>query len=140
MRVKEIKKTTQKDLTCALNSFGKVQRFLIENQCRDLDRAVVLVDDTHGNTGLISMAWVRMRGRWSAERLKDLDNKSGSGDISTPGSTLLRERGVEFTGRHYAGRRKGEQFTRAEAVPLTGSMNPHLLDAVANVASYLPSP
>lgn len=140
MRVREIKKNIRKDLTCSLNSFGKVQQFFIEHPCRKLDRAVLVIGDGRGDTSLVSIAWVRMRSQRSAKELKNLDNKSGSGDISTAGSTLLQTKGVKFTGEHYAGRLKGPQFVRAEAVPLTGSMNSHLLDAIANISSFLPSP
>lgn len=140
LRLKELRRTAKQDLECSLNSFGEVQKLFLEEPCRSLNRAVLIVGDRQGNTALVSIAWVRMRSYKSAQRLKALDNKDGSGDISTVGSLLLRSRGIEFTGAHYAGRRSRSLFVRAEAVQVTGSMNTNVLDAVAELSVHLPPP
>lgn len=140
LRLKEIKQTAKRDLNCALNSFGQVRQFLIDHPCRSLKRAVLIIADEHGNTGLVSVAWVQMRSYKNARRLKALDDKNGTGDITTVGSTALRSRGVEFTGKYYAGLPSRSLFVRAEAVPVTGSMNPQVLDGAAHMSVYLPPP
>lgn len=128
------------DSKCATHSFGQVRGFFAHTPCRSLRRALVVIADEHGATGVVSIAWVRMPGRGDAARLKRLDDIQGTGDVYPLAGWALTSRGVHFTGEHYASRQQRSLFVRAEAATASGSMDPGLLRGAAEVAKRFPPP
>lgn len=140
MRLRKAKREVRREIRCSARSFGEVRSFFLRSPCRSLRRALLVLDDGHGNSSLLSIAWVRMSVSRRAAELKKLDDRDGTGDIAAPADPLLKSRGVEFTGKHYQSRRKGSLFVRAEAVPLQGHSSSTVLDGVPEVAVELPPP
>ncbi|MBA8827333.1 hypothetical protein FHX42_004717 [Saccharopolyspora lacisalsi] len=128
------------DPKCAAHSFGQVQGFFVHTPCRSLRRTLVGLADEHGNTGVVSIAWVRMSGGGSAARLKRLDDVQGTGDVHPLAGWALTSRGIRLTGEHYDSRRKRSLLVRAEAAAASGSMDPGLLQGAAEVAKRFPPP
>ena len=140
MSLKELKKVAKKDLECALQSRGQVQRFLLRNPCRSLDGVVLAIGDPDSDLVAVSVAWVRMRSKDTAAELKKLEDAPGTGDITPIAAEVLQLGDVRFTAAHYASRQAGALLVIAEADPLRGQPPAVLLDAVAHVADELPAP
>lgn len=140
MRLKVDRREFRDGLECAVHSFGQVRQFFLRTPCRSLKRALLMIGDEHGNTAVISIAWVRMSSTRSTNRLKKLDDVQGTGDVYPFAGWALEAQEVHFTGKHYASRRSRSLFVRAEAAPASGSMDAGLLEGAAKVAKLLPPP
>ncbi|WP_190819947.1 hypothetical protein [Saccharopolyspora pogona] len=125
---------------CVLHSFGQVRDFFVETPCRSMTRTLVPLADEHGNTAVVSIAWVQMRTSGAARELDRLDYRDGTGDVTALGHSVLAAQGVSFTGEHYKSRVKGTLFVRAEAAPVSGNPDPALLEGMAQIAVLLPRP
>ncbi len=62
---------------CEVSSYGQVQEFFLRTPCRALDRMLFLLGDEHGNTIVVSVAWVEMGSANSARRLRNLTARLG---------------------------------------------------------------
>ncbi|GAA4870902.1 hypothetical protein [Saccharopolyspora cebuensis] len=130
----------QRTLGCVVHSFGEVREFFVRNPCRSLVRTLVPLEDEHGNSAVVSIAWVRMPTGRGARALERLNHRQGTGDLTALGQGALTARGVVFTGDHYRGDARGKLFVRAETAPAVGTMEPGLMEAAAKVAVLLPPP
>lgn len=74
---KRLKQTAKRELVCGPHSFGQVREFFLRTPCRSLDRIVLALGDSGGNTVVVSVAWVRMPRADSAEKLKELVDVQG---------------------------------------------------------------
>lgn len=140
MGLKAIRREVKQDLECALHSFGQVQQFFLRTPCRSLQRMLLPLGDGHGNTIVLSIAWVRMFNASSAERLKQLADTYGTGNVSPIGREILEQRGIRFAGQHYASHRTGSLVVIAEATSGSGWPNAEMLDGAAHVAVEFPPP
>lgn len=140
MNLRVTKRTVKSNIKCSARSFGAVQQFLLRTPCRSLKRTILVLADPSGGSVVVSIAWVRMPNARNAERLKQLDNRDGTGDIYAAANGLLSRSGVNFTGEHYRSRRSGSLFVRAEAAQMRGNPAPTLLNGAAAVAVELPPP
>ncbi|MFD8500796.1 hypothetical protein [Amycolatopsis sp. NPDC059657] len=138
--LKSLKQTAKRDLKCVTASFSEVRDFFAHNPCRSLDRLLVAVADSHGNTVVVSVAWVKMPKADTTGKLKRIIDIQGSGDISPLASGALGLGGVDFTGHHYASRQSGSLLVVAETAPGGGHPGNELLDTVAEVAAEFPAP
>jgi hypothetical protein len=138
--MRSLKKTARERGQCVANSFGEVREFFLRTPCRSLDRMLFAVGDDRGNVLLVSVAWVGFSSRGKAVDFKNLNDVHGIGDITPLAGSLLEMAGVRFTGHHYHSRRDGNTIVVAEAESATGTVAAEILDAVAEVASYLPQP
>lgn len=125
---------------CTANSTGQVRECLQSTPCRSMQRSLLTISDTRGNTIVVSIAWVRMPSAGSAGRLVRLADTNGTGGVTPIAGRTLGLRGVRFTGKHYASRVFGDLVVTAEATPGSGQPAPELLDSVARVASEFPEP
>lgn len=138
--LKTIKQTAKRELKCVTASFSEVRDFFAHNPCRSLDRFLVAVADTKGNTVVVSVAWVKMAKADTTGKLKRLIDIQGSGDISPLASSALGLAGVDFTGHHYASRQNGTLLVVAETAPGGGHPGNDVLNTAAEVAVEFPAP
>lgn len=115
---------------CALVSFGRVQEFLVEHRCRDVQRLQVPLSHD-GGTMSVLVSEVRLRSAHQAWEFKELLDEHGSGDIR-PISPH-----PEFTGEHYDSKRRGSSVLVAESEPVDGAVSDELLDTTAETAVQL---
>ncbi|MGH3830866.1 MAG: hypothetical protein ACRDRS_10535 [Pseudonocardiaceae bacterium] len=139
-RLGQTLKQVDRDFQCALRSTGQVQQFFVSERCRSLQRTLIPLADTEGNTIIVAIAWVRMVNSSGAIRLADLINADGTGGIAPLAGALLGYDGIQFTGQHYAVRRSGDLVVIAEATPWRGQPSGTALDSIASVAAEFPSP
>ncbi|PPK66418.1 hypothetical protein V5P93_002552 [Actinokineospora auranticolor] len=83
-----------RDSDCAAHAYGKVKQFLVENQCRQLSRAVFITPMDDGRTVYTSVSVVRMPDRAAAEKLELLVRSDDTGSVND----LLREKRVVVPG------------------------------------------
>lgn len=140
MGLRAISREINRELQCAVHSYGQVREFFLRTPCRSLQRTLLVITDADGDTAVVSIAWVRMGNASRAARLQQLVDTDGTGNVSPIASAVLEARGVQFTGEHYASRRTGSLVVIAEAAPDTGQPDAEVLDAAAQVAVVFPSP
>jgi len=138
--LRRLRQVARTELTCGAHSFGQVRQFLLRHPCRRLDRLLLAIADTRGNTVVVTIAWVRMPAARSAADLKALVDTDGTGNVAPLAATALGLAGVEFTGRYYGSRRSGSLVVIAEAAPGGGQPDPATMDAAAEVAAEFPPP
>ncbi|WP_370948562.1 hypothetical protein AB5J62_13545 [Amycolatopsis sp. cg5] len=138
--LKSLKQTAKRDLKCVAASFSEVRDFFARNPCRSLDRLLVAVADSGGNTVVVSVSWVKMAKADTTGKLKRIIDVQDSGDISPLASSALGLGGVDFTGHHYASRQSGSLLVVAETAPGGGHPGTELLNTVAEVAVEFPAP
>jgi hypothetical protein len=123
---------------CVTHSTGSVQRFLTRTPCRRLDRMLVALADGNGNVAVIAISWVEFRGRTAAGKYRGISDEFGTGYVRPIAGAALAMADVELTGQHYASRVTGRVAVTAEAEPVTGQFDDRVLDAVAEVATWIP--
>ena len=138
MGLKQLRRRTERSLECAAHSFGEVRAHFLRRPCRSLERTLFGVADSDGNTAVISVVRVTARSRSRAIDFKRLIDEHGTGDVRPLATSALGLGGVEVTGYHYGSRRSGSSVVTAEAENLSGNVGGELLDAAAEVATYLP--
>lgn len=139
MGLKRIKKSTVRYAKCVAGSTGTVQRFLAHTPCRSLHRMLVVVGNASASV-ITSVVWISFRTRHRAADFKRVEDVPGSGDITPLAAAVLGMGGIEFTALHYHARRSGSTITIAETEALSGRPSDRALDAIADVAAYLPRP
>ncbi|GAB3582765.1 hypothetical protein GCM10027445_56530 [Amycolatopsis endophytica] len=140
MGLRQLRQTARAELTCTAHSYGQVREFFARHPCRKLDRVLLAIGDTRGNTVVVSIAWVRMPSAGSADDLKDLADTDGTGNVEPLAASALDLTGVEFTGEYYGSRRSGSLVVIAEAAPGGGHPGPATMDDAAEVAAEFPPP
>jgi hypothetical protein len=138
MAMREIKKVVRRQLRCAVQSHGQVQNFFTRTPCDSLNRALFEIGDGDGNVIALSVIWVKMPDAAETDRLKELEDTYGTGDITPFGTEALELAGVKFTAQHYASRADGALLVVAETEAVHGQPSDTLLNNVAAVASVLP--
>ncbi|WP_018681492.1 hypothetical protein [Actinokineospora enzanensis] len=76
-----------RDSNCAAHAYGKVRQFLVQNQCRQLSRAVYISNADDGRVVYTNIGVVRMPSRELAEQLELLVRQDGTGSVND----LIRE-------------------------------------------------
>ncbi|PRY37955.1 hypothetical protein [Umezawaea tangerina] len=140
MGMREAKKVSRKDAECVAASHDQVQEFFLRTPCTSLDRMVLALDDGAGNSAVVSVVWVGFRGSTDVSRFKSVVDRHGSGDVYPLGTALLEMADIHFTGLNYDSEPNGKSIAIAETETARGSLDPELLDALAEVASRFPSP
>jgi len=125
---------------CAVHSYGQVRDFFLHNACKSLDRALLTVADGSGNTIVVSIAWVRMGSASAAEKLKDLADTDGTGNVSPLGAAVLELGEIDFTGDYYSSDRRGALTVISEAAPGSGHPDGDEMDAATEIAVLFPPP
>ena len=138
MGMRGLKRAARTHLECVVHSVGQVRGFLAGTPCKRLDRILLTVGDSAGNTLVIAISWVEFRNRSATREFLDLCDTDGTGYVTPLGGAVLAMADVELTGQHYSSRRTGTIAIIAEAEPVTGQFDDAVLDAVAEVASWLP--
>ncbi len=130
---REIRREIRRELNCTATSSGQVREFFARTPCRSMQQTQSQLCDEHGNAVTVSVTWVRMPTAVSAQRLKLLSDRDGTGSVTT-------SRGIRFTGKHYSSRRTGSLVVVAEAASTGGQVGAAMLDGVAEVAAEFPDP
>lgn len=130
----------QRQAECLSASHGEVRQFFAHTPCTSLDRVVIAVGDGAGNNAVVSVAWVGFRNTRDLRAFKRIEDRHGSGDIHPLGASLLGLADIRFTGDNYGTDVNGTTITVAEAEPAAGHVDRETLDALAEVAAYLPRP
>lgn len=139
MGVRQLRRTARQQAECLAVSFGEVREFFTRNRCTSLERALFAVGDGAGNVAVVSVVWVAMASTGDAREFRSLMDRHGSGDVHPLGAPLLDLADVRFTGLRYGSDRDGKTVTVAEAENAGGGGFDHdTLDAIAEVAAYLP--
>jgi hypothetical protein len=139
MGLKRLKKSGVQYGKCVAGSTRKVQRFLVRTPCRSLHRMLFVVGN--GSASVItSVVWISFRKRGQATGFKRVEDVPGSGDIEPLAAAVLGLGDIHFTAEHYQARQRGTTVTIAESEPLGGRPSARVLDAIADVAAYLPPP
>jgi hypothetical protein len=134
---KQLERKAERALKCAAASYGEVQEFFFRTPCRSLDRMLFALADEKGNTFTISVSWVRMDSARDAERLKQLADTDGTGNVSPLGAVAVQ---AGFTGKYYGSDRRGALAVIAEAASGRGKPDGDEMDAAAEIAVLLPPP
>lgn len=140
MGLRTVKKIAKQDLTCLAASKGRVREFFLHTPCTSLDRLLFAVGDGHGSVAAVSVAWVGFRSRDDVDAFERIETVQGSGDIKPMAGALLELAHVRFTGHHYTGRPAGKTMVIAEAETASGHIGDDVLDAITEVAVWLPRP
>lgn len=139
MGLRQLRRSARQQAECLAVSYGEVQEFFTRTRCTSLERALFVVADGAGNTAVVSVAWVGMANAGDARKFRTLIDRHGSGDIRPLGTPALDLADIRFTGLRYGSDRDGRTVTVAEAENAVGAGFDHeTLDAIAEVASYLP--
>lgn len=139
MGLRQLKRTAKQQAECVAVSFGQVREFFTAHRCTHLERVLFAVADEAGNTAVVSVAWVGLANARDAREFDNLMEVHGSGDITPLGGALLELGHIEFTGLRYGSDRDNANVTVAEAENAAGGQFDHdTLDAIAEVAAYLP--
>jgi hypothetical protein len=97
------------------------------------------VGDGHGNAAVVSIVRVGFRTTAQAQAFQRIEDTAGSGDVRPLDIAVgLRMTGVKLTAMHYHSRLDRSAVVVAEAETATGHIDGQLLDAIADIASYLP--
>lgn len=72
MGLRAISREINREVQCAVHSYGQVQEFFLRAPCRSLQRTLVVIGDADGDTAVVSIAWVRMHNASRAARLQQL--------------------------------------------------------------------
>jgi hypothetical protein len=110
MGMRTLKKTVERDLKCLAASTGRVRDFFFRTPCKSLDRILLAVGDSTGNSAVISLVWAPRPRRRSLHR---------------PPLPI---------------RRDGTTIVIAETERAAGHVDAQVLDALAEVAVWLPRP
>lgn len=138
VRMRTLKRTAKPALECLSHSFGQVRDHFVRNPCKSLDRTLFAIGDDQGNVAVVSVAWVGFRNRGDAGEFKKLIDVHGTGDITPLATPLLGLADIRFTGLHYQSRPDGSTVVIAETESAAGQVSGEVLDAVADMASWLP--
>ncbi|MGW5721621.1 hypothetical protein ACWEVP_35985 [Amycolatopsis sp. NPDC003865] len=139
LKVKELKRAAKREGDCAAAATGRVRDFLLRTPCTSLDRMLLAVGDGHGNAAVISVVRVGFRTANQATAFEEVEAVQGSGDVRPLEiAAVLGLAGVRMTGLHYEPRRDGTAMVVAEADTATGHVDRETLDALADVAAWLP--
>jgi hypothetical protein len=138
VNMRTLKRTAKPALECLSHSFGQVRDHFVRNPCKSLDRTLFAIGDDQGNAAVVSVAWVGFRNRRDAGEFKKLIDVHGTGDITPLATPLLNLADIRFTGLHYQSRSDGSTVVIAETESASGQVSGEVLDAVADMASWLP--
>ncbi len=138
MGLRSLREHAERYAECVVHSKGQVQQFLTRTPCRRLDRMLVALADGSGNVTVIAISWVEFRGKTAAKRYRGLSDDYGTGYIRPIAGAVLAMADVELTGQHYASRLANRVAVTAEAEPVTGQFDDRVLDAIAEVAAWIP--
>ena len=142
LKVKELKRAVrrlEREGDCVAAASGKVRDFLAGTPCTALDRMLLAVGDGHGNAAVISVVRVGFRSKEQAKAFERVEAVQGSGDVRPLEiAAVLGITGVRMTGLHYESRPDGHGMVVAEADTATGHVDRATLDALADVAAFLP--
>lgn len=138
LNMRTLKRVAEPASECVSHSFGQVRAHFVRNPCKSLDRTLFAVGDDQDNVVVVSVAWVGFRNRSDAGEFKKLIDVHGTGDVSPLGSPLLGLADVRFTGLHYQSRTDGSTIVIAETESASGRVSGDTLDAMADMASWLP--
>jgi hypothetical protein len=139
MKFKELKRKVEHRAECVTAASGKVREFLTRTPCTSLDGILLAVGDGHGNAAMVSVVRIGFRTAAKAKSFEKVEAVQGSGDIRPlPVQAVLGLAGVSFTGHHYQPRQDKTAMVIAETDTATGHIDNAVLDALADIASYLP--
>jgi hypothetical protein len=142
LKFKELKREVrrlEREGDCVAAASGRVRDFLVKTPCTALDRMLLAVGDGHGNAAVISVVRVGFRSGKQATQFEKVEAVQGSGDVRPLEiAAVLGIAGVRMTGLHYRSRADGHGMVVAEADTATGHVDRGALDALADVAAYLP--
>jgi hypothetical protein len=142
LKVKELKRAVRRlehEGDCVAAASGRVREFLAGTPCTALDRMLLAVGDGHGNAAVISVVRVGFRSKKQATAFEKVEAVQGSGDVRPLEiAAVLGIAGVRMTGLHYESRPDGYGMVVAEADTATGHVDGATLDALADVAAFLP--
>lgn len=140
MGMRRLNQVVRQQAECLSVSHGEIREFFTHTPCTSLDRMVLAVGDDASNSAVVSVVWVGFRGTRDMRAFKRIMDRHGSGDIHPLGASLLGLAGITFTGLNYGTDVDGSSIAVAEAETATGSFDHEALDALAEVAAYLPRP
>jgi len=139
LKFRELKHKFEHEAECVLAATGKVQDFLVKTPCKSLDRMLLAIGDGRGNAAVISVVRVGFKTKAQASAFEKVESVQGSGDVRPLDvAVLLGLAHVRMTGLHYQARPDGAAMVVAEADTATGHVDGPTLDALADVAAYLP--
>lgn len=139
LKLKRLQRKAEHSLECVASSTGKVREFLARTPCTSLDRMLMAVGDGHGNAAVVSVVRVEFRSKKQAEAFENVERVQGSGDVRPLEiATVLGLTGVHITGHHYQPRPDKNAMIIAETDTATGHVDNATLDALADIATYLP--
>jgi hypothetical protein len=138
-KLKRLKRRAEHGAECVASSSGKVREFLVRTPCTSLDRMLMAVGDGHGNAAVVSVVRVGFRSKKQAAAFEKVEAVQGSGDVRPLDiAAVLGLAHVRISGLHYTSRPEGYGMIVAETDTATGHVDAATLDALADVAVYMP--
>ncbi|ONI81695.1 hypothetical protein ALI144C_19420 [Actinosynnema sp. ALI-1.44] len=140
VKFKQLKRKVEREMNCIAAATDQVREFLTKTPCTSMRGVVLAVGDGHGNAAVVTVVRVGFKTKAHAREFKEVEDVHGSGDIRPLGITAaLGLADVKMTGLHYHARPDGTAMIVAEADTATGHVDGGTLDALADIASYLPT-
>ncbi|MFC3451389.1 hypothetical protein [Amycolatopsis speibonae] len=138
-KLKRLDRQVKHEIECVASSTGKVREFLVRTPCTSLHRMLMAVGDGHGNAAVVSVVRVGFRSKKQATAFERVKAVHGSGDIRPLEiAAMLGLANVRISGLHYSPRPEGHGMVVAETDTAAGHVDSATLDALADVAVYLP--
>jgi hypothetical protein len=128
-------KATSDGTDCVGRSYGQVQNFFRRHPCSALYRAYFEVQDRQGDRVLVAVSWVRMPDGPSASALMQLDDATGTGNVTELSREEGKYRSVRYTGLIYTSAldTSGTVFVNVQAQPVArGTTGVELTSLVTN--------
>lgn len=142
LKVKELRRELgklEREAGCLAAATGKVREFLAKTPCTSMNSMLLAVGDGHGNAAVITVVRVGFRSKKQADAFEEVEAVQGSGDVRPLDiAAALEVAGVKMTGLHYAPRHDHYGMVIAEADTATGHVDSETLEALADVASWMP--
>jgi hypothetical protein len=139
MKFKELRRKVEHRLECLASSTGQVRTFLTRTPCTSLQGILLAVGDGRGNAAVVSVVRIGFRTGAQADAFQKVEDVGGSGDIRPWNvAAFLNLADAHLTANHYHLRDDKTAKVIAEADTVSGHIDNDVLDALADIASYLP--
>jgi len=106
------------DTNCAVNSYGKVQKFFQSHPCESLARAYIQTGELDQGSILVAIAWVEMPNTTLAETYKHLVDRRDSGNVTELSHETKLYKLISYSGSVYASGIYGNAVWNVEIKPV----------------------
>ncbi|MGW4521112.1 hypothetical protein [Amycolatopsis sp. NPDC004378] len=137
---RELHAKPESSRSCVASSYGQVRGFFAGHPCTGLQRLTAAVSNGKGGTVAVSVSWIGTSDSDTAQQLKALVTRNGTGSITPKNAAAVGHPEATFDGTYFAAAVDGAQVTVAEAAAVGGHPGADTLRVAKEVAVLLPRP